>query len=580
LHLKEAAMHSTSSFRSRRLATFLALLALVFAVACAGADNAVTGSDPAPPDQQVLRLRMVGEPRTIDPHLSSIISETSLTKPLSAGLFTYNEELKVVPNLAKALPTTANGGISQDGKTYKIELVDGAKWSDGKALTAGDFTYSLKRALDPQLAGPYASFFYGLTGAREYNTALGTKAEPKAPSAAELARLRDAVGVSAENERTLVYQLKEPNPSFLNLLALWTAFPVRQDIVERYGAQWTEPGNHIGNGAFVLKDWLHDQRITFEPNPYWHGDKPVLTRIEVNFIADDVAAYAAYLNNELDVVTVPPANMREVSNPASPLNVQLSIVPELSTQALFMNNTVAPFNSSRVRQAFGKAIDRNAFVEGVLQGAAVPTTSWLPPAVPGYDAGVGKEHAFDPAGAKKLLAEAGYANGQGLPKVTFLAVANDTNRLIGQFIQDQLARNLGVQVEFDYVDSRTFGLQFTTGQFQVTLQRWVGDWPYPDNWLLDLFGTGGLNNLVKYSNSRFDELMGKAQGETDDKKRLALYGEAHKLIVDEAAVAPMYNRVFYVLVKPNVRNLIPTSIDGAIKGDYNLHKTYIARNAD
>ena len=565
--------------RGRWFLTILALLALVFVAACAGNQSPVTGSDLAPPEQQVLRLRLIGEPKTIDPHLSSIVSESTLTKPLFAGLFTYDEELKVVPNLARSMPTTDNGGISRDGLTYKVEIVDGAKWSDGKPLTANDFVYSMRRALDPQVASPYASFFHDITGAREYNTAMGTQSDPMTPSSADLSRLREGVGVSAENDRTVVYRLKEPNPSFLNLLALWTAFPVRQDIVERYGAQWTEPGNHVGNGAFVLKDWAHDQKIVFEPNQHWHGEKPKLSRIEVNFIADDVAAYAAFLNNELDVVTVPPANMREVSSPGSQLHSQLNIVPELSTQALFMNNTVAPFDNMKVRQAFGKAIDRNAFVEGVLQGAAVPTTSWLPPAMPGYDANLGKQYTFDPEGAKKLLAEAGHANGAGLPKVSFLAVANDTNRLIGQFIQDQLKRNLGVDVEFDFVDSRTFGSQFTTGQFQITLQRWVGDWPYPDNWLPDLFGTGGMNNLVKYSNSRFDDLMKRAQAETDDKKRLLLYGEAHKLVIDEAAVAPMYNRVVYVLVKPNVRDLVLTSIDGAIKGDYNLHRTFISSSA-
>ncbi len=138
------------------------------------------------------------------------------------------------------MPSIANGGISEDGLTYTVKLNPDAMWSDGQPVTAKDFVYSMKRALDPNVAGTYASFFYGLDGAAAYNSALGTPDEPKTPSEAELANLRDGVGISAKDDHTIVYKLTQPNPSFLNLLALWTAFPVRQDIVEKYGDTWTE----------------------------------------------------------------------------------------------------------------------------------------------------------------------------------------------------------------------------------------------------------------------------------------------------------------------------------------------------
>jgi oligopeptide transport system substrate-binding protein len=198
--------------------------------------------------------------------------------------------------------------------------------------------------------------------------------------------------------------------------------------------------------------------------------------------------------------------------------------------------------------------------------------------MPGHDASIGSQYAYNPAKAKQMLAEAGYPEGRGLPKISFIAVANDTNRLVGQFIEDQLKKNLGIEVEHEYVDSRTRGSRYTSHDYQATIISWNADWPYPDNWLPDIFGSAGTNNHTLWKNSKFDDLVRRAALETDDKDRLALYEQAHKLVVDESVVVPLYNRESYVLVKPRVKDLVITGLDGAVKGDYNFHKTYIAAN--
>ena len=562
----------------RWLAATVAVLTLALAACGSDKENAGGGSGVTPdaPDRQVLRLRLQGEPKTIDPHLSNQATEATITRPLFAGLFTYNEALEVVPNLAKEMPTVANGGISADGTTYTVKLKDDAMWSDGKPVTAQDFVYSMQRVMDPTTASPYASFFYSVNGAAPYNSALGTPAEPKTPSPADLAVLRDNLGVSARDDRTVVYKLTQPNPSFLNLLALWTAFPVRQDVVEKHGVNWTEAETHVGNGPFMLSEWRHNEKIVLTPNPHWAGEKPLLQRIEMFFIADDFAAYQAYQADEIDVVTVPPAAIKEVSTRGHAYNDQLTVEANLATFALFMNNQVAPFDNQLVRKAFGTAIDRTAYVDGVLQGGGTPATAWIPPGMPGYNEKVGAQYAFDPAKARDLLKQAGFANGEGLPKVTFIAVNTDTNKLVGQFVQAQLKQNLGVDVEFNYVEGREYGRVFTQNLHQVTIQRWSADWPYPDNWLPDLFASGALNNHAAYSNAKFDALMLKAAAETDNAKRLALYDEAHKLMIDEAGVVPLYNPVTHVLVKPRVQNLVITGLDGYVKGDLNFHKAFIA----
>lgn len=558
------------------MAAFGLLLAACAADEKPGSDSGSTDVSKAPASEQVLRLRIQGEPKTIDPQLTNQASEISVTRALFSGLFSYNEDLEVIPNLAVEMPSIANGGISEDGLIYTIKLNPDAMWSDGQPVTAQDFVYSMKRALDPSLAGSYATFFYSLTGAAEYNSALGTPEEPLTPSEAELSTMRDGIGVSAKDDHTVIYQLTQPNPSFLNLLALWTAFPVRQDVVEKYGDTWTEAETNVGNGPFMLSEWTHGERMVFQPNPYWFGEAPSLSRIEFYMIEDDVAAYQAYKADELDVVTVPPPALEEVSGAASPFVGQLTIEPELATYGLFMNYAKAPFDNEMVRKAFGTAIDRDAYVNGVLAGAGVPTTSWIPPGQPGYNAEIGSQYSFDPAKAKQLLADAGYADGAGLPEITFTMPNSDTNRIVGQFIQDQLKQNLGVDVNFDYVELKEYFRIFGTGEHQIVVQRWSADWPYPDNWLPDLFATGSGNNFDSYSNSAFDDLILQAAAETDNDTRLELYDQAHKLLVDEAGMIGLYNPVTYVLVKPDVMNYVITGLDGFIKGDLSFQQAYIA----
>jgi oligopeptide transport system substrate-binding protein len=250
-------------------------------------------------------------------------------------------------------------------------------------------------------------------------------------------------------------------------------------------------------------------------------------------------------------------------------------MPDLATFAVFMNAAQAPFDNQKVREAFSMAIDRDAFVQGVQQGAGQVATAWVPPGMPGFNADAGKQWTFDPAKAKKALSDAGYPEGRGLPKVTYTVTSTDSNRLIGQFLQDQLKKNLGVEIALDFVDSKTFGQRFTGNQYSMATVTWIAAWPYPDNFLADLFTSDGNNNHVAYKDPKFDDLIRRAAAEQDDKKRLALYDEAQKLMLSAAPIAPMYNRLSFVLVKPAVKELVMTPMDGALRGDFNYGKTYI-----
>ena len=562
-----------------KLGAFL-VLAAVFLGACGGNQNAAStkADDAAPAAGQVLRLRINGEPKGIDPQKASFATEISLDKQLFSALFRYDDKLQVTPDLAGEMPSIDNGGISKDGKTYTIKLRKDLKWSDGQALTSQDVVYGFQRLLDPKTAAPYASNFNSIVGAKDYSTAFGTKAAPKTPSDADLAALRSAVGVSARDATTVVFNLNAPSVSFLNQLALWSSAPVRKDVIDKYGDAWTEAGNLVGNGPFMLKEWVHNDHFTLVPNPNWHLGQARLSQVTIRIMEDDVTAYAAYLAGELDVAPVPPANRKEVSTAGSSLNSQLVRKPNLATQALLFNTTDKPWDNLKVRQAFATAINRQDYVDGVLQGVGEVTTSWLPPGMPGYDASAGKQYSFDATKAKQLLTDAGYPGGQGFPKVTLLLKSTDANKLLAQFLQEQFRTNLGVDVDVELADSATYQSRFQKGQYSVTFGGWSADWPYPDNWLPEHFGSNGGFNVYHYSNPKVDDLLQKAASEPDPAKRVDFYTQAQKLVLDDAVVAPAYNTETFLLVKPQVRDLQVTGLDGYIRGDWNLWKTWIAKS--
>lgn len=576
--------------RLRYFLAFVALVALLLA-ACGGSDDdkkpsdgsssggskADLPGDAAPAGDQVIKLRLHGEPKSIDPQQANFDVEISIVKQLFSQLFTYNEKLEVVPDLAREVPSVDNGGISRDGKTVTVKLRD-AKFSNGRKITSQDVVYSLSRELDPTIAGPYASQYHSIVGAKAYNTAFGTKDAPKTPSATELASLKAALGLKAVDETTVTIALVAPSNSFLQQLAIWPASIVPQEVIEKAGNKWTEAGTLVGSGPFLLKEWAHNDHLTLVANPNWHGGRARLNEVRIKIIPEDTTAYAAFMTGDLDTSGVPPANRKEVMSPASPLNKQLVRKNELTTFGFEYNQKEKPWDNAMVRQAFGMAFDRKAYIEGVLQGVGQPTTSWLPPGMPGYDKDVGKKYEFDANKAKQTLAAAGFPNGQGLARPTLMITATDTNRLVGQFMQDQFKKNLNVDLNVEYVDSPTYQSRYTKSQFSFVLGGWGADWPFPDNWFDEHFSIGGSHNQYNFNEKKVDDLITKAKAEPDAKKQLALYNEIEKAVVDEyAAIVPIYNREIFLLVKPRVKDLIITGLDAGIRGDYNLWRTYIAK---
>ncbi len=521
----------------------LTALFIIAAIACSSDD----GGEPA---AQTLRMRIDSDVSTFDPQLASSAAEISVTKQLFRGLFTYDDDLQVMPSIAAELPTQDNGGISSDGLTYTIKLRDDATWSDGEPLVAEDFVYGFQRLFDPD------------AGAQGYYTAYYT-----AIQGAEAATLGEAetsaIGVTAPDDQTLVLKLDHAQPTFVTLLALWPASPLREDLIAQSSDGWTDAGSLVSNGPFVLTSYDPGVEIGLAANPnYWASDAPELDTLTYTVIPDSDAALLAYENGEIDMTSIPSESAeRYMGNP------EQERFGQLETMALQYNVTEAPFDKVEVRQAFSRAIDRATYVQGQLSGIGVEALGWLPPGTPAVVANVGAEYSFEDAAAKQLLSDAGYPEGDGFPTVTLTIPNVEAYQTVALFVQEQLRQNLGVQMEIESLESNAYGERWGNGDFELTLFDFFADYNDPENWLPQQFLSDGSYNVTGYSNPDVDELLSQAASELNEEVRIHLYEDAHKLIINDQALTPIYHPERNYLVKKHVDCLELTPLD-AEPGDW------------
>lgn len=512
---------------------------------------------------QTLRIVAAGDPKTLDPATGQYASDIAFIHLLYDSLFSFDEKGNLIPRAAAAIPTQQNGGVSSDGLTYTVKIRPGQKYSDGSPVLGSDYVYAIKRFINPLTASNYASFISDIAGYKELYAAT----KNATPTAQTLQPLVDKLGVSAPDNTTLVFKLANPQPVFTEILSLWGLIPLKKDVVEKGGANWWQtPKNHVTNGAWVLDAFTSNQHLVFKPNPNYTGQKPFLTQVEAKIIKDPAQIWTAYQNNELDFINVPTGNRQQVQSDPSYKN-QILRGPQLTTFALSFNNKVAPFDKVAVRKAFTTAIDRQTFINDVLKGVGKPTTAWIAPGEPGYNADIGTQYAFNAAKAKKILSDASIDPKSVTAKLTFVNAGDGP--AIAQAFQAQLRQNLGVDLQLDPQEAKVYAsLVSDKKQYQLTTGGWGADYPDPQDWLPELFGTNGGNNSYNYSNPKVDALFKQAAVELDNTKRLALYGQAEKIIVDDdCAIGPIYNREWFYVHKPTLTGAVINPMDASYIGD-------------
>lgn len=507
----------------------LLFMGMVLSLLDVGCHPAASG----PPNSQTLRIPISSEPPTLDWTLATDNVSIRIIENLMEGLTAFDPQLRPVPALARGWE------VSPDGKRYLFHLREDVYWSDGVPVRAQDFEYAWKRLLDPETGAEYAYFLYVIENAYEYNT--GRIRDP------------DRVGVRALDDHTLEVRLKRPIVFFPSITTFVVTYPLRQDIVERYGSRWTEPEHLVVNGPFSLESWRHEYRVTLRANPRYYRGRPALDRIVFYVVPEPTTALTLYETGDLDLVSLPP-----VAIPRYRHHPDYIRVPFLRGYYYGFNVKKPPFDDVRVRRAFALAIDRSRIPE-ILKGGEIPTTSWIPPGMFGYNPDIGLP--FNPQEARRLLAAAGYPEGRGFPEVEAVFNSGMENRLIAEFLQEQWRRHLGVRVRLRNMEWKVYLKQLQVDPPALYRLGWGADYPDPDNFM-NLFTSTSGNNHTQWGDSRYDALIEAAAVERDPQRRKALYDEAQRLLTEEAVpIIPLFAAAQNRLVKPYVRGLHLNAMD-------------------
>jgi oligopeptide transport system substrate-binding protein len=420
--------------------------------------------------------------------------------------------------------------VSLDGTVYTFHLRQDGRWSDGQPVTAQQFEYSWKRLLDPKLHADYAPLFVDA----------------------------GIVGVIAVDDLTLQIRLNQPFGALPDLAAMWVGVPLRPDLVSADPDGWAaDPASYIGNGPFMLSDWVHQDHITLVPNPQYVAHlgwpRPALSRVTLTMNTDAEADYQSFLSgNSRDWVVVPDAEVNHVLNDPA-LAAQARQYSELTTFWLQFNTAHPPLNDVLVRRALSKAVDRAAAVRDLTAGASLSTTSVIPPAMPGFQDGLGHELGFDPDGARALLGQAGFGDEQPFPSLAFSFDDTPANRRRAEYLRDQLNTNLGVQVDLNGMDPTAYQQALDAGTYDLAFGGWNADYPDPQDWLGPLFGCKGAFNKLSYCNASFDQTLARADISVSLADRLQLYAQAQTQLMQDVPVAPLFVRGRLALVKPWIK---------------------------
>lgn len=491
------------------------LVAVLALAGCARRDQA-----PQPAGKQVLRISQRNEPADLDPAIASLPDEFFIIRALSEGL------VIPAPDGEAVLPASAaRWDVSPDHLSYIFHLRFDERWSNGEPVTADDFLESYRRALSPGTAAPKAALFFPVKNAREFLSGS----------------LDDfgSVGLKAPNPHTLVVILARPIlPSeFLLYAASGPWIPVNPRTVSRLGRRWTRPGNFVGNGAYILTEWLPNQRITVAPNPLYRGAAQIrLAAIQFVRFDDEDGEERAYRAGQVDVTMKVPTERIETYARERP--AELHRAPLAETRYLSFNTSRPALKDPRIRRALSLALDRRRIVNNVLRGGQEPAGQLIPAAIsagaPGNSPFQMPEH--NPAEARRLLAAAGYPEGRNFPR---LELAGWSSTPVLEAIQAMWKKELGIDAAIVIREARAHVAALRLGEYDVGFITLIPDVANPIS-ILEDFTTGSPNNYPQWSDAVFDGLVSQAAAASDPAEIKRLLRAAESRLLIEAPLAPVY----------------------------------------
>lgn len=470
--------------------------------------------------------------------------------------------------------------ISEDQLTYTFHLRPDARWSNGDPVTANDFLFAWRRALMPDFAADYSQLFFRLKGGEDFfKWRAGTLKEDASGGAAAAvpwkeiaAKFDELVGASAPDPKTLVVRLAEPVPYFLELCAFAPYGPNHAASIEPLLAPdpksgmyridpgyWGDPKKLVCNGPYVIQRRRFRQDLLMAQNPRYWDKASVKNHSILELIIDNPqTALIAYQNGQAHWLPDIPTSSSIAADLVQQGRKDVLASPWAGTYFYNFNcrptlpdGRKNPLADARVRRALSMTIDRKALVTQVTRLNQPIARTFIPPGcLPGYEPPVEAGAAFDPEGARKLLAEAGYPGGAGLTGLTILYNTGLGHENLAQPIKNSWEKNLGVVVVLEAQEGKTFSERLKKHSFTIARATWTGD--YRDaTTFLDKFRSDNGNNDAAWSNAEFDGLLDQAAGETDAAKRLATLRKAEELMLKEQPIAPLYQLVTLHVYDPN-----------------------------
>ena len=525
---------------------------------------------PVPGEDKVTLHNNLGtEPPELDPALGTDTTSINCIENLFLGLTDLEPATNdVVSELA------TEWSVSDDGLVWTFKMRDDVSWvrynvgtgevEELEPVTAHDVVYGTKRTLNPKTASNYSYVLYVIKGGEAFNTS-----DSEALSSEEFAALEEAIGVKAIDDYTVEFTLEYPAGYFGAIASMWVARPQPQAVIEEKGNRWVEPGFIVTNGPYVLIDWVHDDSMVMEKNPYFYGAADVqIERIEHVMVVEASTAMAMYEAGELDWTAPPLEDMDRIK--ADPvLSQELFIAPRDCQYYYGFVHDKPPMDNVLVRKALSAAIDRQALVENVLKGGQIPANTFAPAmifgnaasdpaiapwALPEEMGGTGYAKAVEMA--KGWLAEAGYPDSAGFPTITLMHNTSEGHKKIAETIAAMWKDSLGIDIK---VENQEWQVYLQTIREVTAVEEmphvfrmgWCADYPDQNNWVRENFHSTDGANTLRWHNEEFDTLTEQAALEVDPAKRKEMYFEAEKLLnEDAAAIIPIYYYTTVAVAKP------------------------------
>ena len=463
--------------------------------------------------KNAIRIQMGGEPSSLEPWKSLDVYGSSILRNVVEGLYKLDENGELMNGLA------ASGEVSSDKLKYKFSLRPNAKWSDGKLVTVEDIIFGLRHGLDPKTNGPNAEYFFAIKNAREVFRG-------QMPL--------DKLGVSRDGDKVLI-ELSQPDPLLYLELALPAGSPLREDIYKAHGNRWST--DFPSTGDYKITAYKPADEIDLEPNPF--AVTPGKQNIIFKILTEEITAMNLFESSRLDIIMTVTAS--EIESLKKQQLIQ--VVPSTSTYFLSFNTSKPPFDDIEWRRAVAGSIDREGLVKS-LYGGFLPATSYLPPMIAGS------------LPYKPLVETAAIAKIKALknkPRLHYAFGASAFTKTVAEKLQNDLSKNLGVQLELEPVELKTLIGRLRNDPPSMYFIGMSASFNDPIT-QLNSFSTASEPNFSRYVSASYQAQLEELRAEPFGPKRTQIATDLNRTLIDkDVVVVPIVLREQVYGVQKNIK---------------------------